>query len=94
MKQKLTTSGCAALRRQLCSPSNFIDPDSEIVEKLTQAKAAYFWEGTAMELPGAQAHPIRHTGAAPGARLGGAGRRHARHRGPGRGRGAFARDGR
>ncbi len=54
MKQKLTTSGCAALRRQLCSPSNFIDPDSEIVEKLTQAKAAYFWEGTAMELPGAR----------------------------------------
>lgn len=54
MKQKLTPGGCAALRRQMCSPSNFIDPDREIVEKLTQAKAAYFWEGTAMELPSAR----------------------------------------
>ena len=36
MKQKLTTSGCAALRRQLCSPSNFIDQVEERSSLLIQ----------------------------------------------------------
>lgn len=50
MKQKLTSEGCAALQRQLCSPNNFIEPDGQLVGRMIQSKAVYFWEGTAMEL--------------------------------------------
>ncbi len=51
MKQKLTSAGRAALQRQLCAPSNFLNPDAEIIERMMQAREVYFWEGTAMELP-------------------------------------------
>lgn len=50
MKQKLTARGCAALQQQLSSSNHYIAPDGQIVEQLARAQAAYFWEGTAMEL--------------------------------------------
>lgn len=50
MKQNLTPAGRAALQRQLDSPGNFINPDEEILEKMMQAKAVSFWEGTVMEV--------------------------------------------
>ena len=59
MKQALSPAGRAALQRQLCSPYNFIDPDEEIIERMMQAKAVYFWEATAMELSYAR-ELIRH----------------------------------
>lgn len=49
MKQKLTPTGCARLRQQLCALPQFIPLDMEIVDKMIQGKAVYFWEATVME---------------------------------------------
>lgn len=49
MRQKLTATGCARLRQQLCALPQFIPMDMEIVDKMIEGKAVYFWEATVME---------------------------------------------
>ena len=49
MRQKLTPTGCARLRQQICALPQFIPMDMEIVDKMVQGKAVYFWEATVME---------------------------------------------
>lgn len=49
MYQRLTPTGCARLREQLCALPQFIPLDMEIVDNMLKGKAVCFWEATVME---------------------------------------------